>query len=250
MRRSHAVNKYNFSYNRLTSTNKVNNTRTNSAGITTTGSIGSASATFSAGTGTATASVRAARLDPLKGVAVGLVNDPLTIMASSGSPGTAALTIGLPESPLFLQASDDGDITSALYEFALNGQTLLSLEIGIDSSTTSLLNAEFTFFAFDAAGLGFGSMDQTTYLDTVLLPFLMFDPATHVLAGTSPILISNGPFLLPAGGSADFTWNFAGVAGDSQIPEPATWLLAGSCLAGLLAGSMRRYHLTENRPLA
>ncbi len=230
----------NFSYNRRTTTDKPNSRLNTDAGVTSpAGSTANATASIAVvnnvATGTATSSLKRARFEPLGGVAVGLVNDPLTITPiSSGLPTIVAVTIGTTDTLLSLQASDPFDTASALYELAVGTQTLLSLEIEIDNSTTSLQNVGFQFLAFDPAGLGFGSMDQTSYLNSVILPFLTFDPNGHVLAATSPILVSNGPFLLSGTDSVDFTWNYAAVAG-AGVPEPSTLFLILSGMAVLLA---------------
>lgn len=220
----------NFSYNRNTTNNKATGGLNSSASVTSPkGSTGSATASIAVvnnvAVGTATSSLNKVRFEPLGGVAVGLVNDPLTVTPiSSGLPTTVTITIGTAGNLLSLQASDVSDLASALYELAVGDQTLLSLEIDIDNSTTSLQNVGFTFFAFDAAALGFGSMDQTSYLNSIILPFLMFDAVNHVLTETSPILVSNGPFLLTGTDPVDFTWNYASVAG-ADVPEPSTLFL-------------------------
>lgn len=231
----------NFSYNRLTTSNKANSRLNKDADVTSpAGSTATATASIAVvnnvATGTATSSLTRVKFEPLGGVAVGLVNDPLTITPiSSGLPATVAVTIGTTDTLLSLQASDPFDTASALYELVVGTQTLLLLEIDIDNSTASLQNAGFQFLAFDPAGLGFGNMDQTSYLNSVILPSLTFDPNRHVLAATSPILVSNGPFLLSGPDPVDFTWNYAAVAGAS-VPEPSTLLLVLSGMAVMLAG--------------
>jgi hypothetical protein len=235
----------NFSYNRRTTNNKPADNLNKSAGSTTpVGSTADATAVMGAGTGTGTSKVVAKKQgnglgDPLKGVAVGFVSDPLTIEPiGAGTPGTVAVTIGLPGDLLSLEADAPGDVASALYELLIGTQTLLSLEIDLDSSTSSLGSVGITLSSFDAAALGFGSMSAKDYVQNVLLPFLTFDPITHTLSEIGPILVSNGPFLLT--GTEDFTWNFASIAGDGAVPEPSTLPLVALAALLMIAGRRAR----------
>jgi hypothetical protein len=235
----------NFSYNRKTTNNKAAGAIGQTAGVTDPkGSIGSASASIAlnngVATGTSTASVKRVALDPLPGVAVGLVNDPVTVTPDTSSPSTSvSVTIGSPGNLLSLQASDVSDSASVLYELAEGDQMLLALEIDLDNTTSSLQNVGFTFLAFDPVDLGFGSMSQSDYLKNVLLPFLTFDDSSHTLSETAPILVSNGPFLLSGTNSVDFTWNYGAVAG-ATVPEPPSALLILSGLGSLIASKALR----------
>lgn len=226
----------NFSYNRKTTNNKPAAALDQSASsMTPVGSTAFANAVMNAGMGTATSKLTPKKQanglpDPIKGVAVAYVSDPATFEAE-GPGASVDPTIGSAGSLLSLEADDPGDVAAALYELAIGSHILFSMTVSIDFATSSLANVQFDFSDFDPAALGYGSMSEEEYVQDVLLPDLVFNSTTHTLSETAPISVSAAPFLLT--GQETFSWNFAAIAGDGEVPEPGTlWL--GAPLAGLL----------------
>lgn len=173
---------------------------------------------------------------PHMGFAAGIVNDPLTVTGS----GTVAFDL----STLLLEATQPGDFADAFIELgsSVTGD-LLSLDVHIDSSTTSLSNVQFTFDIYNPL-LGFATSDA--FLANVLDPNLTFNPLTHQLTANSVFALFNLP-ISPSEGDVDLTFNYGSFAGGTSTPEPRSLGLLSIGFAGLALGLYLANALAKRR---
>jgi hypothetical protein len=164
---------------------------------------------------------------PIPGFAVGIINDPLMVT------GTGTVRFDL--STLSLQANQPGDFSDGFIELASSTTgVLLSLDIHIDSSTTSLGNVDFNFDAYNPM-LGFSTPGD--FVAHVLDPNFTFDSATHTLRETSPFTLFSLP-ISSGDGNVEVTFNYGAFAGETSIPEPHS---VGLFLVGLAGLVLARY---------
>jgi hypothetical protein len=193
------------------------------------GSVASASATQSqvgtAFVGSATARYNRVRFEPIGGLAIAIVNDPLDLLPESlGTPGTVSVYIGDPDDPssrLRLQASDPDEFAMATYTLALGDTTLLGLLIGITADTKSVSDATFIFTDFDASILGYS--DPFTFLNNFLIPDLTWDPTTGTLSQIDPLLLNVRPIQIID--ETILTYNYTAEAGSIGVSEPTSIIL-------------------------
>ena len=189
--------------------------------------------------GTATASV-ANTTPTVTAIALGIVNDPLTIIPGSLSDTTSVnVVLGNDDQLLSYHIGTSDQFALGVFQLGLRvpGSTipedLLTFTIGVDSSTGSVRDA-INVLEFNPA-VGFSTADAfKDYLSSPANNFFTFDSQTHTLSELTQIPLFHAD-LPGSDGNVVVTFDYEGIAGSTAVPEPASWLLLGSGLAGLAA---------------
>jgi len=189
--------------------------------------------------GTATASV-ANTTPTVTAIALGIVNDPLTIIPGSLSDTTSVnVVLGNDDQLLSYHIGTPDQFALGVFQLGLRvpGSTipedLLTFTIGVDSSTGSVRDA-INVLEFNPA-VGFSTADAfKDYLSSPANNFFTFDSQTHTLSELTQIPLFHAD-LPGSDGNVVVTFDYEGIAGSAATPEPSTWLLLGSGLAGLAA---------------